>query len=96
MQRLTIFRQGPTKVGLTLPAISVCDATTHVMAAVVSAFWGLVLIGVAFWLSAHTSDEMGAALACLGYSIGYFWFARISHRDRKESRARQDRIERDL
>lgn len=95
MQRLTIFSQRPNKVGLTLPAISVDDTTTRVMAVVVSAFWGLVLIGVAFWLFTHTSDGMGAALACLAYSIGYFWFARNSHRDRKEGRAPQAHIERD-
>ncbi len=95
MQRLTIFSQRPNKVGLTLPAISVDDATTCVIAAVVSAFWGLVLIGVAFWLFTHTSDGVGAALACLAYSIGYFWFARISHRDRNKGRAPQAEIERD-
>ena len=94
MQRLTIFRRGPSKVGLTLSASLVSNYTTHVMAAVVSAFWGIVLVCVAFWLSAHTSDGMGAALACLAYSVGYFWFARISHRDRKESFTH--RIERDL
>ncbi len=94
MQRLTIFPHKPNKVGLALPTISVDDATTRVMAAVVSAFWGLVLIGVAFWLFTHTPDGMGAALACLAYSIGYFWFARISHHH-KEGRAPQAEIERD-
>jgi hypothetical protein len=95
MQRLTIFPQRARKVGLTLQAISVDDSTTRVMAAFVSAFWGLVFIGVAFWLFTHTSDGVGAALACLAYSIGYFWFARISHRLRKEGRALQAEIERD-
>lgn len=72
MQRLTISRQESSKVALTLPAVGISDSTTHVIAAAVSAFWGLVIFGFAFWLSKQGSRGMGAALACLAYSIGYF------------------------
>ena len=95
MQRLTIWRQGPDKVGLTLPTIRISASTTHVIAAGVCAFWGFVLIGFAFWLSNHGSAGMGAALACLACSIGYFWFARTVYRDRSDDRARWGDVDRD-
>ncbi len=87
MQRLTIWRQGTDKVELTLPAIRISDSTTYVIVAAVSAFWGLVLLGFAFWLSKNGSRGMGAALACLAFSIGYFWFARTLYHDRNDGRA---------
>ena len=36
-------------------------------------FWGLVLLGLAMWLL--RSQEPAAALPCLIFSAGYFWFA---------------------
>ncbi len=94
MQRATIWRQGPDRVGLALPAIRISDSTTHVIAAGVCAFWGFVLIGFAFWLSNHGSEGMGAALACLAYSIGYFWFARTVYRY-GDDRAGSGRVDHD-
>ncbi len=87
MQRLTIWRQGPDKVELLLPAIRISDSTTYIIVAAVSAFWGVVLLGFAFWLSKHGSRGMGAALACLAFSIGYFWFARSLYHDRHDGGA---------
>ena len=45
----------------------------------IGGFWGLVLLGVAIWLSQHGSP--GAALACLAFSGAYFWFAWVSYHD---------------
>jgi hypothetical protein len=36
-------------------------------------FWGVTLLGVAVWLL--KGQEPGAALPCLIFSAGYFWFA---------------------
>ena len=36
-------------------------------------FWGLALLGLAVWLL--RGEEPGAALPCLIFSAGYFWFA---------------------
>jgi hypothetical protein len=82
MRRLTIWRQEPSKVGLIQQANRMSDSTSRAIAAAVGAFWGLVLIGFAFWLSKTGSDGIGAALACLAYSIGYFRFAWIVCHDR--------------
>ena len=95
MQRLTIWWQGPDKVGLTLPTIRISDSTMNVIAAGVSTFWGLVLVGFAFWLSNSGSRGMGAALACLAYSIGYFWFARTVYRDLSDVSAWWGGVDRD-
>jgi hypothetical protein len=45
----------------------------------VGGFWGLVLLGVAIWLSNHGSP--GGVLACLGFSGAYFWFAWAGYHD---------------
>lgn len=82
MRRLTIWGQGPRNMGPILQANRMSDSTTRAIAAAVGAFWGLVLIGFAFWLSRTGSDGMGAALACLAYSIGYFRFAWTVYHDR--------------
>ena len=36
-------------------------------------FWGVTLLGVAVWLL--RGQEPGAALPCLIFGAGYFWFA---------------------
>ena len=45
----------------------------------IGGFWGLVLLGVAIWLSKH--DSPGAALACLIFSGAYFWLAWVNYDD---------------
>ena len=57
------------------------DAMSRIVAATVSALWGLILIGLAFWLSNRGSTGVGAAVACLAYSAGYFWFAWSAYHD---------------
>jgi O-antigen/teichoic acid export membrane protein len=58
------------------------DAMSRIVIAIVSVLWALVLIGAAFWLSKSGSTGVGAAVACLAYSAGYFWFAwRTYHED---------------
>jgi hypothetical protein len=57
------------------------DATSRLIAAIVLAFWGFVLIGVALWLSKRGSSDTGAAFACLTFSVGYFWFGWSIYRD---------------
>jgi hypothetical protein len=46
----------------------------QLIAAIVSAVWGFLLIGCALWLSKRGSSGTGGALACLAFSVGYFWF----------------------
>ena len=46
--------------------------TGNLIVILVGAFWGLVLLGLAIWLSNHNSP--GGALACLSFSGAYFWF----------------------
>lgn len=41
---------------------------------IVMCFWGLVMIGVAFWLSNNGSSVTGV-IACLAYGAGYFLFS---------------------
>jgi hypothetical protein len=57
----------------------VSRAAARLILLVTGGFWGLVLIGVAVWLSKHGSP--GAALACLAFSGAYFWFAWVSYHD---------------
>lgn len=70
------------------------DATSRLIAAIIAAFWGLVLIGFALWLSKHDPSGMGAAFACLVYSIGYFCFAWFSYHDHGDDGAGEDRLRR--
>ena len=41
--------------------------------------WGLALLGVAMWLL--RSHAPAAALPCLAFSAGYFWFAWSIYKD---------------
>jgi len=54
-------------------------ATARLILLLMGGFWGLVLIGVAIWLSTHGSP--GAALPCLAFSGAYFWFAWVCYHD---------------
>jgi hypothetical protein len=49
------------------------SAATRLIFTAILVFWGLVLVGVALWLSGHESP--GGTAACLIFSAGYFWFA---------------------
>jgi hypothetical protein len=88
MSRLIISGLEPSGVGPIVRAAWINDSATHVVAAAICSVWGCVLLSFAFWLSKQGSSGMGAAFACLAYSGGYFWFARMSYRSRQEGRAR--------
>jgi len=49
------------------------SAVTRLAITALPVFRGLVLVGVALWLSGHGSP--GGTVACLAFSAGYFWFA---------------------
>ena len=47
--------------------------TARVILSLAPVFWGLVLLGVAMWLTSR--QVVAAAIACLVFSAGYFVFA---------------------
>lgn len=56
---------------------------SRLIAAILAAFWGFVLVGIAMWLSKDGAPPTGA-LACIVYSAGYFWFAWATLRGRSD------------
>ena len=53
------------------------SAATKLILTAIPALWGLALLGLALWLSGHGSP--GGTVACLLFSVGYFWFAWSLH-----------------
>ena len=51
----------------------------RLIVSLIPVLWGLVLLGIATWLLGHRAPA--AALPCLGFSAGYFWFAWSLYKD---------------
>jgi hypothetical protein len=54
-------------------------SAARVILSLAPVLWGFVLLGVAMWLLSQR--ETAAALPCLAFSAGYFWFAWSLYKD---------------